>query len=123
FFNDASFGVPEDEVESVTKPHPDVTIVRDEDTGVPHIHGTTRSSTEFGAGDAAAHDRLWLMDVLRHVGRGKLASFAGGAPANRELEQQFFRAVPYTEAELRAQIDRLAKSGPRGQQGLKDAKA
>lgn len=123
FFNDASFGVAPDEVESVSKPHPDVKIIRDEATGVPHIYGTTRWATEFGAGYAAAHDRLWLMDVLRHVGRGKLTSFAGGAEANRRLEQRFFRAVPYTEAELRAQIERLANSGPRGQQGLKDAKA
>lgn len=122
FFTDASFGVGEDEAESVHRPRHDVTIVRDE-LGIPHIYGTTRSGTEFGAGYAAARDRLWVMDVLRHVGRGKLTPFAGGAEGNRALEQQFFSAAPYTEEELRQQIDDVANSGPRGAQGLADARS
>ncbi len=123
FFNDASFGVPADQVGSTIKPREDVTIIRDKATGVPHIYGTTRSGTEFGAGYAAAQDRLWLMDVLRHVGRGQLTPFAGGAEGNRALEQQFFSAAPYTEEELRQQISDVAGSGPRGAQGLADAQA
>ncbi|WP_020669034.1 penicillin acylase family protein [Amycolatopsis nigrescens] len=123
FFNDASFGVPADQVQSVHRPRADVTITRDKATGVPHIQGTTRAGTEFGAGYAAAQDRLWLMDVLRHVGRGQLTPFAGGAEGNRGLEQQFFAAAPYTEQELQQQIDTVAASGPRGAQGLADAKS
>ncbi|GHF81976.1 penicillin acylase family protein [Streptomyces griseosporeus] len=126
FFDDASFGVPSDQVASTEKPagRGDVTIVRDKKTGVPHITGTTRYGTEFGAGYAAAQDRLWLMDVFRHVGRGQLTSFAGGAPANQGLEQQFWRNAPYTEADLQAQIDRaVATNGARGQQALADARA
>jgi acyl-homoserine lactone acylase PvdQ len=101
----------------------DVTIVRDKSLGVPHITGTTRAGTEFGAGYAAGQDRLWLMDVLRHAARGQVTSFAGGAEANRELEQSFFANAPYTEAELQKQIDNVAASGPRGAQGLADAQA
>ncbi|MER8061338.1 MULTISPECIES: penicillin acylase family protein [unclassified Streptomyces] len=126
FFNDASFGVPSDQVASTEKPNGrgDVTIVRDKKTGVPHITGTTRYGTEFGAGYAAAEDRLWLMDVFRHVGRGQLTSFAGGAAANQGLEQQFYRNAPYTEADLQAQLDRaVANNGARGQQALADADA
>lgn len=126
FFNDASFGVPADQVESTLRPagRSDVTIVRDKKTGIPHITGTTRYGTEFGAGYAAAQDRLWLMDVFRHVGRGRLTSFAGGAPSNQGLEQEFWRHAPYTEAELQAQIDSAAaKNGERGQQALADVKA
>lgn len=126
FFNDASFGVPADQVASTLKPagRTDVTIVRDKKTGVPHITGTTRYGTEFGAGYAAAQDRLWLMDVFRHVGRGQLTSFAGGAPANQGLEQQFWRNAPYTEADLQAQIDRaVATAGARGPQALADVNA
>ncbi|MEU3462318.1 penicillin acylase family protein [Streptomyces sp. NPDC006733] len=124
FFNDASFGVPSGQVASVTTPRADVTITRDKKTGVPHIKGTTREGTEYGAGYAAAQDRLWLMDLFRHVGRGQLSSFAGGAAANRELEQEFWRAAPYTEADLQAQVDQLtANSGPRGQQALADVTA
>ncbi|WP_328605556.1 penicillin acylase family protein [Amycolatopsis sp. NBC_00345] len=123
FFNDSSFGVPADQVASTLQPRSDVTITRDKATGVPHIQGTTRSGTEFGAGYAAGQDRLWLMDIMRRVGRGQLTSYAGGAPANRELEQSFFSAAPYTEPELQAQIDAAAASGPRGKQGLADAQA
>ncbi|MFJ2718399.1 penicillin acylase family protein [Streptomyces sp. NPDC087437] len=126
FFNDASFGVPSGQVASTEKPagRSDVTIVRDKKTGVPHITGTTRYGTEFGAGYAAAQDRLWLMDVFRHVGRGQLTSFAGGAAANQGLEQEFWRNAPYTEADLQAQIDRaVAGNGARGQQALADVNA
>ncbi|MFE1883437.1 penicillin acylase family protein [Streptomyces diastatochromogenes] len=126
FFNDASFGVPSDQVASTEKPagRSDVTIVRDKKAGVPHITGTTRYGTEFGAGYAAAEDRLWLMDVFRHVGRGQLTTFAGGAAANQGLEQEFYRNAPYTEADLQAQIDNaIAKNGARGQQALADANA
>ncbi|MEU1055983.1 penicillin acylase family protein [Streptomyces sp. NPDC005876] len=126
FFNDASFGVPADQVASTTRPagRTDVTIVRDKKTGVPHITGTTRYGTEFGAGYAAAQDRLWLMDLFRHVGRGQLTPFAGGAPANQGLEQQFWRTAPYTEAELQAQIDSAAaRAGERGELALADVDA
>ncbi|MEV5439166.1 penicillin acylase family protein [Streptomyces sp. NPDC052682] len=126
FFNDSSFGVPADQVASTLKPagRGDVTIVRDKKTGVPHITGTTRYGTEFGAGYAVAQDRLWLMDVFRHVGRGQLTSFAGGAPSNQGLEQQFWRNAPYTEADLQAQIDNaVAVNGERGKLALADAKA
>ncbi|MFI1367848.1 penicillin acylase family protein [Streptomyces griseochromogenes] len=126
FFDDASFGVPSDQVASTEKPagRGDVTIVRDKKSGVPHITGTTRYGTEFGAGYAAAEDRLWLMDVFRHVGRGQLTAFAGGAPANQGLEQEFYRNAPYTEADLQAQIDNaVAKNGARGRQALTDAGA
>ncbi|WP_327314000.1 penicillin acylase family protein [Streptomyces sp. NBC_01235] len=126
FFNDASFGVASDQVASTLSPagRTDVAIVRDKKTGVPHITGTTRYGTEFGAGYAAAQDRLWLMDVFRHVGRGQLTAFAGGDPSNQGLEQQFWRNAPYTEADLQAQIDNaIATNGARGQQALADANA
>ncbi|MFI7281406.1 penicillin acylase family protein [Micromonospora chersina] len=116
FYNDASFGVPDAQVESTVRPRADVTIVRDKATGVPHVTGTTRSGTMFGAGYAGAQDRLWVMDLLRHAGRGTLTSFAGGAPGNRELEQSIWANSPYTEADLQAQVDALRQKGARGQQ-------
>jgi len=126
FFNDASFGVPAANVASTENPsgRTDVTIVRDKATGVPHITGTTRYGTEYGAGYAAAEDRLWLMDVFRHVGRGQLTTFAGGVASNQGLEQEFYRNAPYSEAELQSQIDNaVANNGARGQQALADANA
>ncbi|MGW1428235.1 penicillin acylase family protein [Streptomyces sp. NPDC002431] len=124
FFNDASFGVPADQVESVTSPRDDVTITRDKASGVPHIKGTTRYGTEFGAGYAAGQDRLWLMDLFRHIGRGELTSFAGGALANQGLEQQFWPQAPYTEADLEAQVEYIrTHEGERGEQAMADAQA
>ncbi|WP_405431549.1 penicillin acylase family protein [Micromonospora sp. NBC_00617] len=116
FYNDASFGVPAAQVESTVSPRADVTIVRDKATGVPHVTGTTRAGTMFGAGYAGAQDRLWVMDLLRHAGRGTLTSFAGGAPGNRELEQSIWATSPYSEADLQAQVDALRTKGARGQQ-------
>ncbi|WEH42625.1 penicillin acylase family protein [Streptomyces sp. AM 2-1-1] len=124
FFNDASFGVPSGQVESTVAPRSDVTITRDKKTGVPHINGTTRYGTEFGAGYAAGQDRLWLMDLFRHIGRGELTSFAGGALANQGLEQQFWPQAPYTEADLEAQVQRIRTTeGARGEQAMADAQA
>jgi acyl-homoserine lactone acylase PvdQ len=124
FYDDASFDVAPTDVESVTTPRSDVTITRDKATGVAHIRGTTRYGTEYGAGWVAANDRLWLMDVFRHVGRGQLSGFAGGAASNQTLERAFFSQAPYTEADLQAQIDRLtSSSGARGQQALADVNA
>ncbi|SHM06115.1 penicillin acylase family protein [Streptomyces yunnanensis] len=124
FFNDASFGVPKDQVASVSTPRPDVSITRDKKTGVPHIKGTTRYGTEYGAGYAASQDRLWLMDLFRHIGRGELTSFAGGALANQGLEQQFWPSAPYTEADLQAQVDAIRNNnGERGKQAMADAQA
>ncbi|WP_405486557.1 penicillin acylase family protein [Streptomyces sp. NBC_00096] len=124
FFNDASFGVPGDQVESTSSPRSDVTITRDKKTGVPHIKGTTRYGTSFGAGYAAGQDRLWQMDLFRHVGRGDLTPFAGGALANQGLEQQFWPQAPYTEADLQAQVDRIRTTeGERGRLAMEDAQA
>ena len=123
FFNDNSFGVPEDQVERRYQPREDVTVVRDKKAGIPHIYGTTRSGTTFGAGYATAEDKLFLMDVMRRAGRGEVTPFAGGAPANRQLEQSFFATSPYTEQELQAQIDSAAQHGEEGKRALADARS
>ncbi|MEV6233319.1 penicillin acylase family protein [Saccharopolyspora shandongensis] len=123
FFNDNSFGVRPDDVERTYRPREDVTIVRDKTAGIPHVYGTTRSGTAYGAGYATAEDKLFLMDAMRRAGRGEVTPFAGGAPANRQLEQQFFAVSPYTEQELQQQIDTVARHGERGRQALEDAKS
>ncbi|MFH8992106.1 penicillin acylase family protein [Streptomyces sp. NPDC017940] len=124
FFNDASFGVEPGQVASVTKPRGDVTITRDKKYGIPHIQGTTRYGTEFGAGFAAGQDRLWLIDLFRHIGRGQLTPFAGGAPANQGLEQQFWPQAPYTEQDLERQVEYIRSTqGERGKQAMEDAQA
>jgi hypothetical protein len=116
FYNDSAFGVPSNQVERSYQPRSDVTVVRDKALGIPHITGTTRAGTMYGAGYAGAEDRLFVMDLLRHVGRGTLTPFAGGAPGNRALEQSVWRNSPYTEADLQIQVNALQQEGTRGAQ-------
>ena len=105
YFKDASFGVKPDDVERTYSPRGDVTIVRDKSFGVPHIYGQTRGGVMFGAGYVAAEDRLFFIDVLRHLGRAQLSSFAGGAPGNRAFDAEQWSLAPYTEEDLQRQVD------------------
>jgi acyl-homoserine lactone acylase PvdQ len=107
YYKDSTFGVKAGDVASTVSPRADVTIVRDKGFGVPHIYGSTRAGAMFGAGYAAAQDRLFFIDVLRHLGRGELSSFAGGAPGNRAMDQEQWSLAPYTEADLQHQIDQF----------------
>ena len=101
-FKDAGFGV-QGEVERTYSPRDDVTIIRDAEFGVPHIYSDSREGAMFGIGYATAEDRLFFMDIFRHLGRGQLSSFAGGAPANRAFDALMWSVAPYTEEELTAQ--------------------
>ena len=105
YFKDSSFGVRPGDEERRYSPRADVTIVRDKGFGVPHIYGSTRDGAMFGLGYAGAEDRLFLMDVLRHAGRGELSGFAGGSNVAQDREQ--WELAPYTEADLERQADQL----------------
>jgi acyl-homoserine lactone acylase PvdQ len=96
YYKDASFGVAAGNVERTYSPRSDVTIQRDK-LGVPHIYGATRNGVMFGAGYAAAEDRLFMIDVLRHAARAQLSSFAGGNPKNRAMDQSIWADTPYND--------------------------
>ncbi len=123
FYKDASFGVPESDIDRVYSPTADVTVVRDKSFGVPHIFGTTRYATMFAQGYTTAEDRLFLMDVLRHYGRARLSEFLGATPANQALDMEQLADAPYQESDLTAQINALAASGPEGQAIVDDGQA
>src|SRR4029079_18290150 len=76
--------------------------------GVPHIFGTTRYATMFGQGYATAEDRLFLMDVLRHVRRARMSEFLGASPGNVHMDQEQLAVAPYLEADLTTQVNALA---------------
>ena len=106
-FKDASFGVAPGDQARAHSPREGLTITRDSSYGVPHVYGTTRVAAMFGLGYVAAEDRLFFIDVLRHSGRARLSSFAGGAAGNRAMDEDQWRKAPYTEADLQRQADRL----------------
>ncbi len=120
YFKDASFGVTPGQVESSVSPRSDVTILRDKGFGVPHVYGSTRAGVMFGAGYAAAQDRLFFIDVLRHLGHAQLSSFIGGSEAGMDAAQ--LEVAPYDQGEFQQQADNLpVLYGAEGQQVLDDA--
>src|SRR5919108_5853139 len=121
YFKDATFGVKPDDVASTESPRSDVTIVRDKGFGVPHIYGSTRAGTMFGIGYATAEDRLFFIDVLRHLGRAELTAFVGGAPGNQEFDAQQWATAPYNEADLTRQVNQFQQLyGAEGAQVAQD---
>jgi acyl-homoserine lactone acylase PvdQ len=111
YYKDASFrtdAAQAERVETFPAPHNGTVILRDKQFGVPHVFGKTRADTEFGSGFAAAEDRLFEMDVLRHVGRAQLSSFIGASPGNIAMDCSVAAAAGYSEAELQQQVDSFA---------------
>ena len=106
-FKDASFGVAPGQQARAYRPRTGLTITRDRAFGVPHVYGDTRAAAMFGLGYVAAEDRLFFIDALRHAGRGRLSSFAGGAAGNRAMDEEQWTLAPYTEADLQRQADQL----------------
>jgi acyl-homoserine lactone acylase PvdQ len=104
YFKDASFGAKPEDIVRTYSPRDDVVIQRDK-FGVPHIWSDTRLGAMFGSGYAQAEDRLFLMDVYRHIGKGLGASFIGGS--GREFDHQVWQLAPYKPGELDAQFERL----------------
>ena len=137
FYKDASFMTDvsqAERVESFPPPHDGTVILRDKQFGVPHIFGRTRADTEFGSGFASAEDRLFEMDVLRHVGRAQLTSFIGPSASNEAMDCSVAEAAGYSDAELQAQVDNFPALHPQpltiegrqtteGQQVVSDASA
>jgi acyl-homoserine lactone acylase PvdQ len=141
FYKDASFMAdrkraeePGGRVETFLAPHEGTVILRDSQFGVPHIFGKTRADTEFGSGYASAEDRLFEMDVLRHVGRAQLTSFIGPSKGNEEKDCEVASAAGYSETELEAQVKNFPTQHPdpitiegrqttEGQQIVSDAEA
>lgn len=119
YFKPAGLGVPPDDVESVIEPKAGVTIARDS-FGVPHITGETRSDAMWGAGYATGEDRLFVADILRHMGLGRTSALLGATPENLAQDEAMHDLAGYTDAELARQIDRMRDRGPIGAQVVAD---
>src|SRR5688500_5834501 len=107
YFKDATFGVKPDDIEREYSPREGVEVRRDKAFGVPHVYGATRDDVMFGAGYVSAEDRLFMMDTLRHVGRGRMSEFLGASEANLASDHAVYLSSGYTEEELQAMLDRV----------------
>lgn len=112
YFKDASFGVRADDVARTYAPRPGTTVIRDASFNVPHVYGVTRADTMFGAGYVSAEDRLFMMDVLRHLSRGRLSELLGASDANLAADRAQRLVADYTEEELLAMGTRLQQIDP-----------
>ena len=120
-FKDASFGVKPDDVAKEYQPREGVNVIRDASFGVPHVYGETRNDVMFGAGYVSAEDRLFMMDTLRHVGRGRLSEFLGASESNLQSDRAVYASAGYTEEELEQMLVRLKHiDAVRGKQIVED---
>ncbi len=71
-----------------------VTVERD-NWGVPHIRASSVEDMAEAQGYVLAQDRLWQMDLLRRVARGRLSEILG--PATVEIDKEF-RAFNFSRA-------------------------
>lgn len=91
-------------VATETPAAPQVTIKRDA-YGVPHVYADDVYSLFWGNGYAQAQDRLFQIDVLRHVGKGEAARFVGPSLLESDLAT---RRELYTDEERTAYLNALS---------------
>jgi len=119
YFKSAQLGVDPADVVSTVRPRAGVTILRDK-AGVPHVYGQTDADTSYGAGYAGTQDRMFLQDLLRHVGAARLAEFLGGSKANVAMDSAQLAVADYTPDEATAQIDGIVARYPVEDARLRD---
>ena len=109
YYKDATFGMPPHKIAREYSPggRAGVVVIRDADFNVPRIYAKNRHDAIFATGYVSAEDRLFFMDVLRHVGRGRMSEFLGPSPANLAMDRDAYRVAGYSEAELQQMVDQL----------------
>lgn len=123
FYKDASFGVKPEDIDpaqtiTLTYPgHGDVTIYRDKQFGTPHIYGDSVEAMAYGVGYVTAHDRLFMLDVLRHTGAGHLTELVGPSCSNEAMDRSQLALTGYTQQDKQNQLDFIAGLGPLGAEG------
>jgi acyl-homoserine lactone acylase PvdQ len=120
FYKDASFGVQPQDIERVYSPANApgaLTILRDKSFGVPHVYGDSTTSMAYGAGYATAEDRLFMIDVLRHYGRGHLSELVGPSCGNEQMDHDQLQLTGYTQQDKDNQLAYIDTLGPIGHEG------
>src|SRR5882724_4708655 len=118
YFKDGAFR-PVANPKRVYYPRSDVKIVRDAEWGVPHIYGLTDAAAAFGAGYAAAEDRLPIIMALDALGRAEAFELLGDN-ASWLADAEIVRLYGYTDQEFQAMIDRMPIVFGQDGQDIKD---
>src|SRR3977135_638036 len=105
----------------VVRPKSGLTIYRDA-AGVPHVYGTTRANTEFGAGWVTAEDRGLYLQLLRGPARLSALDVPGYDAFSVALSARQFIPSAQTEAFLATQAA-LAQKTKQGRQLIADVDA
>jgi acyl-homoserine lactone acylase PvdQ len=116
-----TLGLGGDRAVRVEHPRDGVTISRDR-FDVPHIVGTTRANTEFGAGWATAEDRGLYLQLLRGPARIAALDVPGYDAFSLALTASTFVPSAQTEAFLASQV-KLVQQTARGRQLIRDVDA
>jgi acyl-homoserine lactone acylase PvdQ len=91
-----------------------VTIDRD-GWGVPYVTGATRADAMYGFGYASGEDRLFLYDILRNIGRGRVSEFLGPASGFFSYDANIAAVAGYSEDEMTEMMsDAQSAFGPLG---------
>jgi acyl-homoserine lactone acylase PvdQ len=100
-------------------PEPGVLVVRDPTYQVPRIYADTRAEVMWAAGYVTAEDRLFFMDVLRHVAEGTESELLG--PGSVQSDSAELGVQDDSPQYLDAQMNSLPRSmGAEGAQALSD---
>ncbi|HKY92323.1 MAG TPA: penicillin acylase family protein [Nevskiaceae bacterium] len=106
---------------TLTTPDGKTVTIRRDRWGVPFVDGEDRAAAMFGFGYASAQDRLWLHDLLRTVGRGRMSEFLGPAGDTYGFDSDIASVAGYSEDELDAMVENAhAKFGTLGDQIVAD---
>lgn len=100
YFHPLQFG--DESVDEYMPPGNDNVTIYRSPMGVPQVFGDTDEDMAYGIGYAMAEDRMWEMDVFRHVARGQAAGFIGDNYLNSD---KAIRRDGYTDAELQKMFD------------------
>ena len=121
YYKQETLGLGGAKAKQVVRPKSGLTIYRDS-FGVPHVYGTTRANTEFGAGWVTAEDRGLYLQLLRGPARISALDVPGYDAFSVALSARQFIPSAQTEAFLATQAA-LAQKTKQGRQLIADVDA
>ena len=110
----AELGIP---VRLAVAGAPTQATIKTDEHGVPHIYADDAYTLFYANGYVQARDRLFQLDVLRHVGYGDSATVAGSGQLASDMA---VRRDLYSADEVRAQFDGADPAGKEALQAYSD---